>query len=156
MTGPLTWDTKDILCMISILWCRVVDLDNLSFLCTVIKFGSWVYEVIECQDRIILSRYHESQYSSKLCSKKSLAKVDQIVRERVLHGTLIMSMTYWDSILVWHLDYTRYMELGLLKDEGLKSHGICWQKGPLVWVTYNVWGSWHSCLVRSMIDVQMS
>ena len=57
-------------------------------------------KVIECQDRIILSQYHESQYSLKLCSKKSLAKVDQIVREGVLHRILIMSMTHRDSILV--------------------------------------------------------
>ena len=57
-------------------------------------------KVIECQDRIILSRYHESQYSSNLCSKKSLAKVDQIVREGVLHEILIMSMAHRDFILV--------------------------------------------------------
>ena len=110
-------------------------------------------KVIECQDRIILSRYHQSQYSSKLCSKKSLAKVDQIVREGVLHEILIMSMTHKDSILVWHLDRTIYMESGLLQDERLKSHGICRQKGPLVWEPYTVWGSWRSSLIQSMIDV---
>ena len=57
-------------------------------------------KVIECQDRIILSRYHESQYSLKLCSRKSLAKVDQIVGEEVLYRIMIMSMTHRDSILV--------------------------------------------------------
>ena len=102
------------------------------------------------------SRYHESQYSSKLCFQKSLAKVDQIVREGVLHEILIISMTHRDSILVRHLDHTIYMESRLLKDEGLKLHGIYWHKGPLVWVPYTVWGSWRSSLIRSMIDIQMS
>ena len=96
-------------------------------------------KVIECQDMIILSQYHESQYSSKLYSKKSLAKVDQIVRERVIHGTLIMSMTYWDPywsdtltvLNIRNSDYSRMRDYSHMTSAGRKVYwfGLPTQSG---------------------------